>query len=61
MSRAISFEGKVVQRFKFTTEEIPVRIMVIVDGYAMVRRNDVRGAMPFVVAIKNLVIDRTKP
>ena len=48
---------KVVER----TEEIPVKIMVIIDGYAMVRRSDVRGGMPFIVDLKDLEINRVKP
>lgn len=34
--------------------EVPVRIMAEAEGYAMVRRSDVRAGMVFAVSVKDL-------
>lgn len=41
-------------KVKHRDEWIPVKIMVLIEKWAMVRRADIRGAMPFVVSVNSL-------
>ena len=40
------------RKWEYIEEDIPVRIMAIKEGYAMVRR---KGAMPVVVPVKEML------
>ena len=47
-TRPTAFNGS---KWSHETTEIEVRIMAIVDGYAMIRR---KGCIPFVCSVKEL-------